>query len=121
MNDQVSDHAHSDTPASQGTGYLIWRVVNLWQKTQKETLAQFDLTPVQFLLLSGLAELSPDDAAIKQSTLAQHCRTDAMMTSQVIRSLEKRGLVRRTRHRQDRRAVSIVLTEEGGSAVNDAE
>lgn len=118
--DPYSNDHGDESPASQNTGYLIWRVVNLWQKTQRAVLAPFELTPVQFLLLSGLAELAAEAVAIKQSALAQHCRTDAMMTSQVIRALEKRGLVRRARHQQDGRAVAVVLTEDGGRAVAEA-
>ena len=111
---------NSNTPPSKtndsvshNTGFSIWHVVNLWQKIQKDALSPFDMTPVQFLLIAGLAELSENNITIKQSTLAQHCRTDAMMTSQVIRTLEKRGLVRRTQHQKDGRAIAVQLTEFG--------
>ena len=98
---------------SQNTGFSIWHVVNLWQKIQKDALSPFEMTPVQFLLIAGLAELGENNRSIKQSTLAQHCRTDAMMTSQVIRTLEKRGLVMRTQHKKDGRAIAVQLTEFG--------
>jgi len=112
---------------SQATGHLIWQVVNLWQKAQKNALAPFDLTPVQYLLLAGLKELGEEmnqaggkrdgrkhgGGSIKQSDLAQQCHTDAMMTSQVIRTMEKRGLVQRTTHESDGRAVAVQLTDDG--------
>ena len=98
---------------SQNTGFSIWHVVNLWQKIQKDALSPFEMTPVQYLLIAGWAELGENNRSIKQSTLAQHCRTDAMMTSQVIRTLEKRGLVRRTQHKKDGRAIAVQLTEFG--------
>ena len=106
-----------DSSVSQNTGYSIWHVVNLWQKAQKDALAPFDITPVQFLLLAGLAELSQGSSAIKQSALAHHCRTDAMMTSQVIRTLEKRGFVQRSQHEEDGRAVATQLTKTGQDLV----
>ncbi|MFL2688595.1 MAG: MarR family winged helix-turn-helix transcriptional regulator [Alphaproteobacteria bacterium] len=105
--------SRTNSAVSHNTGFAIWHVVNLWQKIQKDALSPFNITPVQFLLIAGLAELSANNNDIKQSTLAQHCRTDAMMTSQVIRTLEKRGLVRRTQHRKDGRAIAVQLTEFG--------
>lgn len=89
----------------------------MWQKTQKDALAPFNMTPVQFLLIAGLTELSVDNNTIKQSALAQYCRTDAMMTSQVIRTLEKRGFVQRAKHKEDGRAVAVQLTEFGQDQV----
>src|SRR3546814_9291829 len=40
------------------TGFLLWQVGNLWQKRQRGALAAFGLTPVQYLLLTGVAELT---------------------------------------------------------------
>ena len=133
------NHPAMDMPGSQATGYLIWQVVNLWQKAQKDALAPFDLTPVQYLLLAGLKELSEDltqgarkrdrgkrdggksgGGSIKQSDLAQQCHTDAMMTSQVIRTLQKRALVQRATHESDGRAIAVQLTDEGLQRLSQA-
>jgi DNA-binding MarR family transcriptional regulator len=116
-------------PGSHATGYLLWQVTNLWQKAQKDALAPFDLTPVQYLLLAGLKELGEDldqaggkrgAGSIKQSDLAQQCHTDAMMTSQVIRALEKRSLVQRATHESDGRAIAVQLTDDGLQRLNQA-
>jgi len=99
--------------AAQGIGFLIWRVVNKWQKEQKSVLASHNITPVQLLLLAGLEEMSSNSESIKQSELAHHCRADAMMTSQVVRSLEKRKLLKRNKHERDGRAIQLTLTKRG--------
>ena len=103
------------------TGYLLWHVVNLWQRRQKEALAPFDLTPVQYLLLAGLTALKASEAQpVSQSTLARHCRTDPMMTSQVLRALERSGLVARRLATGDGRAVGVGLTGKGRRRQHEA-
>ena len=106
---------------AQSTGYLLWQVVNRWQRGQKKALQPFGLTPVQYLLLSGLSDLAQaDDSAVTQVALARHCRTDPMMTSQVLRTLEREELVVRRIHDGDGRAVALGITSAGRSLVRRA-
>lgn len=104
-------------PAARNTGYLLWQAVNRWQRVQKQALAPFNLTPVQFLLLSGARELVAAGEPPTQAILARHCRTDPMMTSQVLRVLEKDSLVSRHAHDGDGRAIVVEVTESGLSIV----
>ncbi|PPI40999.1 MarR family transcriptional regulator [Rathayibacter tritici] len=90
-----------------------------WQARQRAALKSFGLTHVQFVLLAHLASAG-EDAPLTQSRLAQHARTDPMMTSQVIRALEKARLVARTPHPGDARAQLVTLTSSGAEAVNRA-
>jgi DNA-binding MarR family transcriptional regulator len=121
MSETHDPSEEDDSPAGEGPGFLIWHAANTWQKAQKEALAPFDLTPVQCLLLAGIDELAAGgDAAIKQSDLARHTRSDVMMTSQVIRALEKRGLVVRATHKEDGRAVALRLTGDGRALLGKA-
>lgn len=102
-----------DTP-SRATGYLLWQVVNRWQRRQKKVLAPFGLTPVQFLLLAGLDDLAKgSESPVTQVALARHCRTDPMMTSQVLRVLEGQKLISRRAHDGDARAMALAITERG--------
>jgi DNA-binding MarR family transcriptional regulator len=102
-------------------GYLLWQAANLWQKKIRAVLAPFGVTPVQFLLLSGLDEIGPlDGKPVNQAALARHCNCDAMMTSQVLRALEKNGSLRRTAHKTDRRATAVAITQSGRNVVNQA-
>ena len=103
------------------TGYLLWQAVNRWQRRQKKVLQPFGLTPVQFLLLAGLSELSePDGIPVTQAALARHCRTDPMMTSQVLRVLQGQDLVVRRSHDGDGRAVALTITTPGRTLVRRA-
>jgi DNA-binding MarR family transcriptional regulator len=99
----------SDRPEAS-TGFLLWQVTTLWQRAMTAALRPHGLTQVQFVLLAGLLWLTRDDDEVTQVALARHTRLDAMMTSQVIRGLERRRLVRRAAHSTDRRARRLTLT-----------
>lgn len=109
-----------DAPA-HSTGYLLWQAVNQWQRRQKRVLRPFGLTPVQYLLLAGLSDLQEGDGApVTQAELARHCRTDPMMTSQVLRALEGQGFVVRRTHDGDARAIALRITDEARALVRRA-
>jgi DNA-binding MarR family transcriptional regulator len=57
---------------------------------------------------------------VTQRRLAEHAATDPMMTSQVLRALEARGLVRRAAHPEDRRARAVAVTPRGRALANRA-
>lgn len=118
--DDTSSSDDARHPAARNTGYLLWQAVNRWQRAQKQALAPFNLTPVQFLLLSGARELGIAGEPPTQAILARHCRTDPMMTSQVLRALEKERLVSRHAHAGDGRALVVEVTETGQSVVTAA-
>ena len=103
-------------------GYLLWRAANLWQKQVRAVLAPFGVTPVQYLLLAGLRDLQAvDGEPVKQAALARHCQSDAMMTSQVLRALQKAGLVERRAHTEDGRAFAVALSAAGAALLLQAE
>ena len=105
--------------AEESPGLLLWRVTNRWQAAQRATLKPFDLTHVQFVLLASLTWLGTD-GPMTQRELSEHAHTDPMMTSQVLRALEKKGLIRRAPHPSDARAWALTVTDEGASQANDA-
>lgn len=94
-------------------GFLFWRLTNAWQRRQRAALAPLDLTHVQFVLLAGLWWLGRSGREIAQVDLARHCGADAMMVSQVLRSLEKRFLINRARSKTDSRARALSLSTSG--------
>ena len=106
-------------PKAGGAGAALWRAANRWRRLQRDLLEPFRLTPVQFLLLSGLEGLS-DRWQISQADLAVHCGVDGMTTSQQIREMEQKKLVRRGPHARDRRAVAIAPTRQGRQLLNRA-
>ncbi|MEQ9812497.1 MAG: MarR family winged helix-turn-helix transcriptional regulator [Azospirillaceae bacterium] len=101
-------------------GFLLWQVTNLWQRRQRAALDEVGITHVQFILMAGLAWLQQREGAVSQSRLAQFCKTDPMMTSQVVRSLEEQGLMMRTLHPADKRARQLELTDAGIDVLNRA-
>jgi DNA-binding MarR family transcriptional regulator len=60
------------------------------------------------------------DSPPTQARLAKHAGTDSMMTSQVIRKLEARGLLERALDPADSRARQVGLTAAGRAVVTTA-
>lgn len=108
-----------DTP-DHSPGFLLWQLTNRWQREQRAALAPLGLTHVQFVLLAvtGWLEYSGNEAT--QALLAEHACTDPMMTSQVIRVLEKKGLVLRKRKEKDQRQWYLSLTTRGKKLLIDS-
>jgi len=107
------------TDADDSPGLMIWRVTNAWQAAQRAALAPFGLTHVQFVLLASLTWLTTE-CPVTQRALADHAHTDPMMTSQVLRALEAKGLIRRAPHPADGRARALTVTSEGAALANAA-
>jgi MarR family transcriptional regulator, organic hydroperoxide resistance regulator len=102
---------------SNSPGFLLWRVTLAWQRSMAAVLLAHDLTHVQFVLLANLWWLGDWQT---QRQLADHAGTDPMMTSQVLRTLEGKGLVDRVVDAADSRARRVALTELGRAAVDQA-
>ncbi|WP_026412309.1 MarR family winged helix-turn-helix transcriptional regulator [Actinomadura oligospora] len=94
-------------------GYLLWRATLRWQRQITATLAPFDLTHVQFVLLASLWWLDREGVSPNQLALAQHADTDVKMTSQVVRRLEGKGLLVRETDAADTRAKRLRITGQG--------
>ena len=108
--------------AAQSPGLMLWRVTNRWQAAMRAALAPHELTHVQFVLLASLTWLADrePERLITQVDLAGFASTDPMMTSQVLRSLERAGLVERLPHPTDGRARVRRATPEGAAAARRA-
>lgn len=74
------------------------------------------------MLLASAAWLATRSSRepISQAQFADHARTDAVMTSEVLRTLEKKALLKRLAHPHDARARQVVLTPAGRSTVKKA-
>ena len=109
----TSLHQNTEFDAAHTSpGYLLWLMSNKWQAQQRLALKPFDLTHVQFVLLACLV-YAPGNESLTQIQLAERAKTDPMMTSQVLRKLEVKGLVRRMPNAQDKRAVRLAATTKG--------
>jgi DNA-binding MarR family transcriptional regulator len=100
---------------------LLWRVTLSWQRRIRSVLEPYELTHVQFVLLTSLWWLADhEDRPPTQARLAQHAGTDPMMTSQVTRKLEARRLLERALDPADSRARQLYLTAAGRTVVAQA-
>jgi DNA-binding MarR family transcriptional regulator len=70
---------------------------------------EFDVTPIQFALLSELMQ----HEEIDQVTLASRIAVDVATLGQVAKRLEARGLIERAGDAVDRRRKSLVVTSAG--------
>ena len=97
----------------ESPGFLLWHVTLRWQRTMAATLAPLDLTHVQFVLLASTWWLNSRDQHPNQLAVARHAGTDVKMTSQVLRTLEGKALIRREVDAADTRARLIRVTDRG--------
>lgn len=116
----VEDLGTRYAEATDSPGLLLWQVTNLWQRRQRAALKEVDLTHVQFVLLASLAWVSRNGKPVTQARVAEHAKTDAVMTSEVLRTLQRKGFVERRPHPGDTRAKSLNLTPRGTEIVRRA-
>ena len=98
---------------SESPGFLLWHATLRWQRGITRALAPLDLTHVQFVLLAGTWWLNQQGRHPSQIALAEFAGTDVKMTSQVVRSLERKGLVEREVDQSDSRARRLRVTRRG--------
>ncbi len=101
------------SPWDYSPGFLLWHATLRWQRAITAVLKPLDLTHVQFVLLAGAWWLEDHGPAPSQRELADHSGTDVMMTSQVVRTLEGKGLLRREADPADSRIKRLRVTEAG--------
>jgi MarR family transcriptional regulator, organic hydroperoxide resistance regulator len=118
MNDETEVDPAEATPL--GRGFMLWQITNGWQRVVRAALASTGLTYVQVVLLAGLQEKIAAGVKVSQAGLAQSLGADVMMTSQVLRTLESGGLIRRDRDPSDTRARLLAVTEAGTAKLDAA-
>lgn len=114
MNDPVMVPCEESAPGAMPEIFqLIEGLQKRLAKFQAHTLKEARLTPPQYYILSQLAE--QDGRPFKDLADALAC-TRATMTG-LVDTLEKKKLVRRVSHPEDRRSVLVQLTDEGRSVL----
>ena len=97
-------------------GFLIRRLHQIHVAIFQEECHSFDITPVQYAVLSILYRQQELD----QVSVAREVGIDRNNAADVIRRLERRGLVRRVPSPEDRRSRLAVITEAGKNFVEGA-
>jgi|TARA_B110000977_G_C11090828_1_gene496839 DNA-binding MarR family transcriptional regulator len=95
-------------------GYLVRRLHQIHIGLFIEECGNEDITPVQFGMLSALESGEEMD----QLTLSTAVGVDRVSGADVIRRLERRGLLERNPSKQDKRAKLIKITDAGTTFAN---
>jgi DNA-binding MarR family transcriptional regulator len=114
------DNTFSAEKPEDSSGFLLWQVTNLWQREIKKALEQHDLTHSQFVLLASIHWLSLNKQEVTQVILSNHTKIDPMTTSTVLRTLQKKELIKRQEHLTDTRAKTVELTDNGKKIIKKA-
>lgn len=104
----------------ESPGFVLWKVSTQWRRQIETALLPLGLTHPQFVLLASLGWLTREKADVTQVDLARHCKTDINMTSQVLRTLERKGFIERFHHKEDERAKLSRITEKGARLIEQA-
>lgn len=104
---------YPESSAWDKPGFLLWHATLEWQRRVTAVLREVDLTHVQFVLLAGTVWLEQRSGPPSQRELADHASTDAMMTSQIVRVLEKAELIERRLDEIDTRVKRLRGTKSG--------
>ncbi len=100
---------HAPWPLSERPGFLLRRLHQIHVALFAGKCARFDVTPVQYSLMSALSLRAVAD----QTTLANDVALDRTTVTGALKRLQKRGLVKRAASRTDRRAQECRLTAAG--------
>jgi DNA-binding MarR family transcriptional regulator len=101
-------------------GYLLWRLTTKLRAAVDRELAPLGLTHAQYTLLASLYGLSRSGAQPSQRELADWTGLEPIFVSKLARALEQAGLIERTGHPADLRAVQLRLTDHGAAVAERA-
>jgi DNA-binding MarR family transcriptional regulator len=106
----------------EDTGFLLLQVSNLWGNYHDKALKRnHGLSHMQYAILASVTWLVyKSGKQVTQSLLAQHTKVNPMTISQMLKVLEAKGYVFRTKHPSDIRANVVHLTQEGNVLMNSA-
>lgn len=107
------EQSWSERPLLERPGFLIRRLHQIHTALFKEECAAFDITPVQYSVISALAQQGESD----QVTLAQDVGMDRTNIADVLARLAGYGLIDRSVHKDDRRMRRAKLTRKGRALV----
>ncbi|MEV0716639.1 MarR family transcriptional regulator [Asanoa sp. NPDC050611] len=95
------------------TGRLLWHVTLRWRAAVDRAVAPLGLTHAQYSLIASLYGLTRRGGQPTQRELAEFAELEPIYVSKLVRALADSGLVTRTAHPTDARAVQLGLTEQG--------
>ncbi|MEV7660481.1 MarR family transcriptional regulator [Paenarthrobacter sp. NPDC089316] len=97
----------------ESPGFLLWHATLRWQREVAAALAPHGITHVQFVLLACTWWLNREGEHPNQLAVARQAGTDVKMASQVLRTLELKGLIQREVDPADTRSKRLRVTNAG--------
>ena len=116
---QLFDDASLGAPEN-AVGFLLWRVVHRYVREMDRALEPLELTHLQFETLIQAAWLGRSSEQVTQSEIARFGDIHPMQISQMLKTLESKGLIARVSSKSDRRAKHVKITAAGLSALRRA-
>ena len=110
---------HKGKTPDDSPGYLMWRVSIKWRSEIEKILKSFDLTHPQFVVLAVTGWLTRDGNDTSQIAVSKMSGLDPNTTSQVLRGIEKKGLITRMQN-IDERSKCPALTSQGAKILKKA-
>lgn len=112
---EVSKHAGPE----ESPGFLLWHISTSWRSSIETVLKEFGLTHPQFVVLATLGWLTRHGERVTQSQIGKMAGLDPNTTSQIIKGLELKKLVKREQS-SDGRAKNPLLTASGSAILMKA-
>lgn len=97
----------------------LFRLRDLLLEDASKEMARFDLSPVEFAVLSSLRKMSPPHE-LRPSDLYNAMLVTSGGMTKILKGLETRQLVQRLPDPQDRRSVRVRLTKPGKELIEEA-
>lgn len=117
MSERRAPKTESPWPLEERPGYLIRRLHQIHVALFQEKCAVFEITPLQYSLLTALAKRGTAD----QTTLAADIALDRTTTTGALKRLQSRRFVDRVIEHSDRRSQTCRLTRAGAALLRKME
>lgn len=113
--EKISVH---DVPENS-PGFLLWHISTSWRSFIESVLKPLGLTHPQFVILATTGWLTKEGESTTQIAISNMAGLDPNTTSQIIKGLEKKDLIKRTSS-SDGRAKNPFLTTKGKDLLSKA-
>lgn len=107
-------------PVLESPSFTLTQAYCTWKRITDRVLEAVGLTYIQYVFMGTLFELENHQDKATQNGLAKLTNSDVIMTSQILRTLQKRGLVLREPIEGDERMDYPMLSMAGKKLVQKA-
>jgi MarR family transcriptional regulator, temperature-dependent positive regulator of motility len=116
MSPEHSSNTEQGLDLEQSAIHLLHRAGQCAVDVYQKEMTGEDLTPRQFAILVAVSE----NEGLSQTRLVERTGIDRSTLADIVRRMLKKGLLQRRRTKDDARAYSVKLTEEGMRALDHA-